>query len=224
MSTRFFIHANLNAPISPVFSSVWDETSAANPRTMNTNNIDTTFSNLSAAEVTASSTNARDICARQCISDPIIGSRPISGTLKGQILMSESSTNANMLPQVVLRVISGDGTIVRGTLYAGDTRTTNVDELPTTLTNQQIPGAGISPVTLTQVDALDGDRIVAEIGARLNNTTSTTYTVTFRIGHSTTAADLSEGGSETTDLNPWIELSEDINFDVATQRVGMVPI
>lgn len=165
---------------------------------------------------TTSNVNNRDVLIRQYVSAPLTA-QTITGTLKGQVQISESNASANMLPQIVVNVVSKDGTTVRGTLYGGDTRTTNVDELTTALRNQRIPATGVSPVTLTSVTAQDGDRIVVEIGVRAQNTSNTNYTATANFGDSG-ASDLTEGGAETTNLNPWVELSANLTF-----QTGLTP-
>lgn len=174
--------------------------------------ISSAFATITATEIGGSAALGRDLLARQYVSDPIVGAQTISGTLKGQISMAEDSNSANLLPQMVVRVVSNDGSSVRGTLHAGDTRTAIVDELVfQTASNTKNPAAGISPVTLSSVAAQDGDRIVVEIGARVNNTSVTNYAVIARFGDNA-GSDLTEGGVETTALNPWVEFSADINF------------
>lgn len=168
------------------------------------------------SDAEAVATNAQDVCIRRFVSEPLVGAQTISGTIKGQIRISESSTNMNALPQICVKVIANDGQSVVGVLFTGDTRTTNVDELTTAVRNQKIPAAGISPATLSSVAAGDGDRIYVEVGVRANNTSSTSFTATARAGATATpggANDLTEGGAETTDLNPWIEFSQALNFD-----------
>ncbi len=193
---------------------------------MVTSKVGAAFAETIVLETGTSTVNARDILIRQFVSDPIVGAQTISGTLKGQLRIHESDIAANYLPQIMVSVVSNNGLTVRGTPFGGDTRTTNVDEMATVSTNGKIPAAGISPVTLTSVSALDGDRLVVEIGCRANNTVTTDYTVRARFGCGTATADLAEGGVETTDLNPWVEFSANINFSLilSYELVGMVAV
>lgn len=214
MATRFYLPSTGAAPVSPAYDAGWEDTANATSRlAMVTTRIDSSFVQASALETGSSTVNARDLLIRQYVSNPLSGNQTISGTLKGQMQISENNAAANFMPQMVVRVVSGDGTTVRGTLHAGDTRTTNVDEvtISTVEANVKNPAAGISPVTLTSVNALDGDRVVVEIGVRANNTSATNYTAFLYVGD-VSGTDLTEGGSETELLNPWIEFSANLSF------------
>jgi hypothetical protein len=166
------------------------------------------------------------VAIRRYVSDPLVGAHTFSGTMIGQMRLAESAAGMNALPTIQAKVITNDGTLRRGILYGGDTRTTNVDELTTTLRSWRNPAAGISPVTLNSVNAQDGDRILIEVGVRANNTVTTSYTATLRHGSTATpggANDLAAGGTETTDLNPWVEFSADLTF-ATTTRTARVPM
>lgn len=227
MATRFYLPSTGAAPVSVAYAPVWNDTvNAASRLTMVTTRINSAFATITPMETTSSVAIGLDLLARQYISVPVVGAQTISGTLKGQMAMSDTSgtTLGNWMPQMVVRVFSNDGSAVRGTLHAGDTRTTNVDEITATLRNERNPATGISPVTLGSVAALDGDRIVVEVGARNQNSATANVGINVRFGDDN-ASDLTEGGTETTDLNPWIEFSQTINFAAPmTQDVGMVPI
>lgn len=226
--TRFYLPSTGAAAVSPAYASQWDDTvNAASRLTMVRTRINSAFATITPMETTSSSVIGLDLLARQYVSEPIVGDQTISGTLNGQMRMSDTSptTQGDWTPQMIVRVVSNDGSTVRGTTHGGDTRTTNVDEITATLRNQRNPATGISPVTLSSVSALDGDRIVVEIGARNQNFSTANVGINVRFGDNN-ASDLTEGGTETTDLNPWIEFSMNINFDVLpmVERVGMVPI
>lgn len=224
MATRFYLPTTGAAPISPAPTAEWEDTAnAASPLKMVTTRINSAFNTFSIAESGGSGDNFRDLLAIQYVSDPI-AAQTITGTLKGQMLMSESATAANMLAQLILIVVSGDGSTVRGTLFGGTTSTALQDEITTTIRNQMNPPISISPVTLTSVAAQNGDCIVAEIGARANNISFTNFTFNLRLGDDA-ASDLPEGQTLDTADNPWIELSANIIFGAAmVEGVGMVPI
>jgi hypothetical protein len=161
----------------------------------------------------------QDIYIRGYVSDPLTTAQSISGTLSGQALMRENNAGMDAHPQIMVKVISGDGATLRGVLFGGDSRTTNVDELTTLLQNRQIPAPGISPVTLSSVAASSGDRILIEVGVRAN--AATTFFPNLRFGATASpggANDLSVGGAETTDLNCWIEFSQTLSFGNALSR------
>ena len=100
--------------------------------------------------------------------------------------MNQSANGMNALTQCIAKVISGDGTTLVGTLYGGDSRTTNVDEIDTGTTNRGVPPTGVSPVTLSSVSASNGDCLLVEVGVRANNTVATSFTSALRVGNTAT--------------------------------------
>lgn len=142
------------------------------------------------------------------ISKPL-DTQTISGTFKGQMLALESAATLDARAQLIAKVIAPNGT-VRGTLYAMDTSALS-NEWATVATNRKFPlawaGAG---ATLTNVNAIAGDVLVIEVGARTHAAT-TGGSVTIRLGDSA-ASFLPEDETTTTELNPWIEFSQDLIF------------
>jgi hypothetical protein len=88
-----------------------------------------------------------------------------------------------------------------------------VDELTTVGRNQMFPAPGVNPATLSSVSALDGDRILLDLGHRADATTNNNVSI---VGGTLAsfggANDLTAGGIETTQLNPWVEFSQTLNF------------
>lgn len=182
------------------FDSAWDTTTSADRLRMRTSRQSTAQTNKAGPADT--SVTVQNLLIRQYVSDRLDGAQTITGTVKGQIRAYESSTAADMRAQVVIRVIADDGT-VRGTLLAADSGAL-VSEFSTSATNRRFPTT--VGQTLTSVDALDGDRIVVEIGARAHNTVTTSYTPTAVFGDA--ATDLAEDETSTAANAPWIEFSQ----------------
>lgn len=225
MATRLYLTAAA-APVTPAAATytIWTLPASPGPTANKLARTGiwpgaTTFSTV--AQTKGNTTANTDHCIRKFVSDPLVGAQSISntGTLRGQALMLESATTANAHTQIVAKVVSNDGATLRGTLYTGDSRTGTVDEITTTIRNQNVPAITIDPVTLTNtVSALDGDRILVEIGFRANSTTST-HGCSLRFGSTATpggANDLAIDGTETTDLNGWVEFSQNFNFEYTT--------
>lgn len=230
MATRLYLTA-ATAPVTPASGTYtggttegWDGPAAPGPTTNKLARSGvwpgaTTFTN--AAQTKGNTTANTDHCNRKFVSDPLIGAQSIvnTGTLRGQASFLESAATANAHTQIIAKVVSNDGATLRGVLYSGDSRTGTVDEMTTANRNQNVPAATIDPVTISNtVSALDGDRILVEIGFRANSTTST-HGTTLRFGSTATpggANDLAVDGTETTDLNGWVEFSQNLNFEYTT--------
>ncbi len=205
--TRFYLPSTGAAAISPTQSSEWDFTTGFDRLKLVTTKINSASATKAAADTTA--TANRDALIRQYVSDGL-EAQTISGTLKGRIRAQENATTANLRAQVIVRVLSNDGSTVRGTLYAGDltTGTTNpTSEFAATLTNRQYPRG--ASVALSSVTAQAGDRLVVEIGYRKHAALSTTGTLSFGDNSGT---DLAEDETTTAANNPWIEFSGYVQF------------
>lgn len=82
--------------------------------------------------------------------------------------------------------------------------------------------AGASALDLTLVNALNGDRIVIELGIISVNTSTTEYTGTIRIGDNG-ASDLPENETETdTTMNPWLEF-DTVNLRFSAEATSWIP-
>lgn len=208
MATRFYFPSSGGAPVSPDFDAAWEDTTRASRRTTSTSKTGTL---TVAKQFGQGAAGAVDVLAVQFISDPLASGLTISGTVKGQIVCAEYSTDLNARAQLVIRVVSGDGSTVRGTLAAAQTEALSsewgLDNAPK---NRKFPLAAISPVTVTNVDAQEGDRIVIEVGAKVDDGFADEMEMTFRDFGET---DLPEDETSSTLAgNPWIELSATLTF------------
>jgi hypothetical protein len=213
MSTRLYFKetANANLIYSPGFDAEWNKTTNAVRRELFATKQSTTLATSSDSENTAS--QPYDVLLRQYYSEPL-AAQTISGTVGGQIRAYESNAAADFCIAVTARVVSADGATSRGTLFSyfpGSLASEFAG--PSTLTNRYAPPAGTA---LSSVDALDGDRIVIEIGFRSFNTSTTAYTGYMSFGDAA-ASDLAVDETTTTANNPWIEFSGTINFLAAAE-------
>jgi hypothetical protein len=157
------------------------------------------------------STNG-DNLALQYISHAL-AAQTISGTFKMQMATREDNSARDLRAQIVIRVVSADGLTVRGVLYAGDTSGLT-SEFNTSQQSRKFPQAAVSPGTLSSVAALDGDRLVIEVGARTHAASPVGVADSWRVGDNQTT-DLPEDETTTSFNNPWIEFSNAITLSGA---------
>lgn len=211
MATRFYLPSAGTAAASPAFDAAWDDSSSVVRRPANRTKGTSAFAEVTDTEVSA--VNTWDVCLGQFVSEPL-QAQTITGTVKGIVRARESAAGANARSQMVVRVVSGDGATVRGTLLAQDNTTTNINEWVATTTvtaarNARFP-VGSTGATLTSVAAQAGDRIVIEVGARAVNTVATNFTLGLRFGEN--ATDAAENETGVTEAAPWVEFSADLLF------------
>jgi hypothetical protein len=217
VATRFYLPHFGDLNITPAFAA-WGLTTNMDRRRAVRSKTGTALTNKASAAVGVTTT--RDVGIRQYMSDPLSGAQTITGTVKGIIQALESATTANAQAQCTIRVVSKDGTTVRGTLLALSAGTTS--EFATALTSRKFPLAWAAPgATLSSVSALDGDRIAVDFGARFVATTVATTTATERFGD-TGATDLAEDETgTTTTFVPWLEFSQTLTFQAVPELVAI---
>jgi len=204
-ASRFYLSATLAAAVSPGFESGWESTGSAQRRMMgNPSLASSTKTDLGVAETSTSGTF--DVLIYQFVSEPLAYASVICGPVGGYIRSTESNIAADDRSQMVVKVVSGDGSTLRGTVIDFDASALT-DEWPTTSASRRFPLAFAGSGTKgTPVSASAGDRVVVEVGYRAHNTSSTSRTGTLRAGHTVGGSDFTTTGT-TTDLNPWIEIS-----------------
>ena len=221
MPTRLYLATSNFAggvpPISPAFDAVWGNTTGAARRWLIPSDVrDATDLLGDTADFAETSGVTIDVLMVQFISPGLLAPVTIGGTLKGQIRVRESHADADMRAQVIAKVVSNDGAIVRGTLLGPDTGGLG-SEFATSLTNRRFPRGGAQ--SLSSVSALAGDRIVIEVGYRAHDALTSSRSARLRVGQSA-AADLPEDETTTTDLNPWFEFSDTLTFAGGDRRVS----
>lgn len=210
-------------PITPAFDSSWEVTGAAVRRVLEVSKDDLPVALESlAASSGALNTPAQavDVLVAQYVSAPLSGNQTISGAIKGQIRASESSLTGDLRAQTVIRVLSLDGTTVRGTLIASSASAL-ASEFVGSLTNREFPIA--SPVSPSSVNALDTDRVVVEVGYRKHENAATNRSGTLSLGNPL-GTDLAEDESTTTANTPWIEFADTLVFATTEERVSQVVV
>jgi hypothetical protein len=203
MATRFYLPASGAAAVSPAFEVGWGNVPGTPVRRR--------CSSYPTGTTIASTTQASGLVSGkqnmvQFVSDPIRAQTVGSGTVKGVARCLESATNDNIMQFVLsVRVVSNDGSTFRGNVITlGQYGPSN--EWATALTNRFLASVGTAT---TAVHALNGDRLVIEIGYLDAAGASISGSVSF--GDSA-AADCAENETATTANNAWIELSDTLVF------------
>lgn len=204
--TRFYLPASGTAPAVTVDPTArWGVITGYTALPTSTTRSGTALA-LGTARV-KNSTSPSTALDRQYIS-PRLGGQTISGTFRAVIAGLESVATQNAWLDLRLLVVDPAGA-VRGTLYSGSAAVTEVatvgdeaQELGTTASTRVK-----SNIALTPVAALNGDRLVIEIGYKARNT-STTATAQFRYGDPAGTLDHALTSGVTTSLVPWVELSQ----------------
>lgn len=207
MSTRLYLPSTGAAPVSVPFDAAWGVTTGADRVSLSTTRLGSAFGSKTTAETSSSVVN---VLSRQYVSDPLTA-QTISGTAKAIIRALESTTTADLRAQLVIRVVSGKGDVVRGTLLAADSAGLS-SEFGASLQSRKFPlGWSGSGASLTSVAAQAGDRLVVEIGYRAHNTLPTSRSGTLEYGDAV-GTDLAEDETGTSQFCPWVELSATLLF------------
>lgn len=209
MATRLYYNSGGTAPISPTVHSGWTDT-------------DSSFFRSTASATKQSSPYVNKINSVSTWRSPTlqvigqfiygpIGAQTITGNVKGQMYCSESNADTDAMRAIVARVVSADGTVVRGVLYSG---------LPGVLASEYAAGSQDSseinrnfPASsaLSSVDAQNGDYIVIEIGdAGFKGSSSARFMRHIILDDQATDAPEDETDSNRSTMNPWIEFSNTI--------------
>lgn len=203
-ATRFYFPAEgSGAPnISPTFDVGWEQTgSATRLKLLRKLTLSTTSTLADDTTRTVPITTTQDVLCNQFISDTIPSQLiDTSCTLSSVIRVLASATTENCTLAYVVKVVSNDGTIVRGTLLSNF----NAGAAFVATAATRI----LAATAVTAVTAQPGDRLLVELGAHAA-APSTSGTYTMRQGTSA-ATDFALTSALTTDLNPWIEFSTDL--------------
>lgn len=204
MPTRFYLPSTGATPVNPAFNTSWDESASADRLKCVTTKINSSMTDKTVAKATT----ATRALVRQYVSDPIAAQTVHgSGLIKGQVRCLESAANDNLdLVPVSIRVVSNNGGTFRSPDFLSLGDYAAALEFATSLTNRKIADGDAG----TAVTALQGDRLVFEIGEK-NSATGSSVSGTFSFGDNS-GTDLPEDTSTTAANNPWIELQNEISF------------
>ena len=210
MAVRFYLPSTGTSPLASLaVASGWSG-SVANFGRGPLERSKATNTALSSQAASFLSTANRADCWRQWTSEPLTEPYSFTGSHTASLVMRcvESASQVDAHIACVVRVVSGDGATVRGTLLSHLTTST---EYSTTASTRIL-----NALTLSAVSALAGDRIVVELGS-YGVTPSTAGTATLRYGTPTATSDFALTANLTTDLVPWLELSATPNFDTVAE-------
>lgn len=201
MATRFYLPSTGAAPISPTATATWDVTASMTRRPCYTTK---QGSGMLTVSYDDSDFTDQDIVLMQYISEPLSAQTIAAQTVTVCIRCLEVSTSCNLFLAVVIRTLSNDGTVVRGT------------NLALTRDGTELSASFISRVlsaTTTEVIASANDRLCIEIGAGGDpaGTSLNAHDHSLRIGDAA-ASDLAGLDGESTDLNPFVEFANTLTF------------
>jgi hypothetical protein len=208
MATRFYLPSSGTSPLNSLAVSTQWEHSGANFFRAPTFQ-DITGSTLTDKTNTFPDTTTDQMCFGQWTSAPLaadflfLTSHTISMVVRGV----EANIAANAHLAYTVRVVSNDGSTVRGSIAQYHATSTE-------LTASVLTRIHSARVLNTQVQAYRGDRIVIELGSH-GVTPSTSYSHTWRFGDPAATAAFALTAGLTTDLLPWVELSPTLSFQSA---------
>jgi hypothetical protein len=207
VTTKFYLPSAGDPLITP---SSWEfDYQIASPLTL-AGRLETIATTMTSKTAATGTTSGR----RQGVARWVIGplaAQTISGTIQAVMRVQESNAAANAQLAIAAKIIQPDGSnrAVLLNEISSDSATSPY-EFTTSLASKLAYNASEGqPISLTSGDAEAGDFLVIEIGFR--SATTTSYTLTFRVGDSA-ASDLTYGYGETNDYNPWVQFSADIQM------------
>lgn len=198
MATRFYLSDVGDEPVAPSYDSNWEVVTDANRKPLIRKLLLETADALNYRTVDIPDAVSQDILSYQFISEPL-RAQVIAGTVSLVIKCSENLITANASLAVVVNLFSQDGQTLRGTLFS----VFSTDSEFGTTASTRI----VNTQNLTQLTAQEQDRIVVEIGATVSTPVLSTF-VLYRGNNA--ASDFALTSGLTTDLNPWIEFSQDL--------------
>lgn len=154
----------------------------------------------------------------QYISAPLEANASLNlGTIVGYIPCMESNATLNASPTVIIRVVSNNGQIIRGSLrIVKPTVVTNEYGTSTSYYPRVHPISGTS----STVNAQSGDRVVVEVGTFADNTVATTYNINMYLGSNATKSDCPTGTTVVgIDTNPWISFSTPLVYKTVISNI-----
>lgn len=212
MATRFYFPSGADGDLPGGFTPTapdagWEDTNDSFAKLMKT--VKFAGNAVNPGNLT-SWTAGQDALTAQWFSEPI-QAQTISGTVKCQLACREHAGTDNSTSRMGLRVVSNDGSVVRGTLLAVG-QYGPATELVNNATFRNKTFADGDSVSSVVAEA--GDRILVEQG--FSDAAGTTPQATGRWGATEGTADLGENETESSNtLVPWLEFSMDIAFETA---------
>lgn len=199
---RFYLPStSAAAPVSPAKDAGWEaEASSGFARLV----MSPTKSNSAMATQSHLDNDAtdQDICFRTYCYGPLAAQAINAQAVRWTIRAQEAAAGRNLFLAWVLKVVSSDGSTLRGTV------------LGLTVDNTEINDAALesrtSGGTSTLVNALAGDYLIAEFGVSGDPAIGQDHDSDLRWGDPTGGADLDQSDIDTGDDAPWLDFAEDI--------------
>lgn len=210
MATRLYLPSDIIAPpFTPLGGTGWDDESINQYTTFSTSKRSSAMTTVSFADADATS---RDIRFYSYVSPELTVGQTVTGSqaVKLQMRGSQVALTNNMFLVFVLHVQNISGPTINKTLFNISAGRDNT-ELATSLTNRQFTGTSGA----TNYTTVAGDYIVLNIGTRGDPDAGSDHDSSIRLGDAA-ASDLPEDDTDTTDLNPWIELADTLTFVAAS--------
>jgi len=201
-ATRFYLPSSGSAPASPAYDTNWEYTTGVTRLPLPTAKSNTA---LTTKQWTWDGANTHQALYWQFVSDTLDVAQSISGTISMVVgKCAQTTTSGDTHLAFSARVVNGAGA-TRCTLLLYHATSTEYAVMASAATRIHSARA-----ITTCSTAAAGDRIVMEIG--LHGVTPAVELTQMRIGDPTAAADFALTAGLTTDLDPWIELSQTITF------------
>lgn len=215
INTKFYLPSSGTPPVSVSWTSTWTHVGARVQVPMLTTKAGTAkvFQNGSYAGTAGTPVN---VMVWQGVSEPI-EAQTIDGTWTVIAAAWEGTAGAEASLQMTVRVVSNDGTVERGVVYAGHSEPTN--SIPGAIGEEFVFGGAADQtrflsVAGTPVVAQQDDRIVVALGYRGLPTANGTYNAEIDVGDNGTdwdwVLDVSEDAGRTKD--GWVGTDQVIAF------------
>ena len=215
MSTRIHFPRGLTTDFYPAVESSWERyTSTLTRYPCGVPKQGTAFAEVSYYETNVAA--QYDMMLVQYISGPL-QAQTINGTVKGQITARKASADADFCIAMVIKVVTAWA--LPGASFSHISPNTITTELAARFpTNRHCPPAATA---LTELAIEEGDRLVIEIGFRAFNAYHHSLYAYLTVGDNA-AADLPEDETEIEYLNPWVEFSDTLAWQVETAYAAAV--
>jgi len=215
MATRFYLPISGTEPLSSLaVDSGWTRSDSLLRKPCDITKTDSQLMQKSAIwQVTSTSSWVWMQFQSKCLAT---GYSWITGdTVSMVIKVAEAAAQVDSHLAYCIRVVSQDGSTIRGTI--GVFRTSS-SEYPTSLATIATRIHSARTDGASNFSSQAGDRIIIEIGHY--GITPTLNAVYFNYGAPTGTGDYALTAGLTTDLCPWVELSRDVSFDNRSSAHG----
>ncbi|HMU54862.1 MAG TPA: hypothetical protein PKA61_07640 [Nitrospira sp.] len=205
MASRFYLHSSGSSVISPSFDGGWEQTGQAVRLPMDLKSMQGPLTALADSSAkTVPVTTTQQILCYQFVSNQIfLPVRLDASVLFSMVLRGlENATTNNVFLAVILRGVSAAAGAALSTLFSSMTNA-GTEFVATAATRI------FSQTAITSVGFSQPFRLVLEVGGHAQ-APSVAGSYTYRVG-TNAASDFALTSALTTDLNPWMELSANLN-------------